>query len=146
MSDEAALAASVSSSNQTTARGAAFVMEFALPWFPPEVEPNARVHRAVKAKAAKGYKHDCWLLTRSEMVRRNINSPLPAPVTLHLTFLARNPLRDVDNCVAACKNLIDALTAAGLIVGDNSKQLTVTASVEHARVTQEVRVRMEATS
>ena len=115
------------------------VVELTLPFPPEELQPNTRVDRRVKARAVRAYKHACWLMVRSAMVRLGLSGPLRTPVRAEVVFVVRNRRRDVDNCLAAFKSGLDAIVAAGLLTGDNSKQLVVVPSIVSG-TKQEVRV------
>jgi len=77
-----------------------------LPWPPKELSPNARVHRLVKAKAAKAYRHACRALTKEAKL-------VPAGMHLKITFVppTRQP-RDLDNCLASIKSGLDGVADA----------------------------------
>lgn len=76
-----------------------------LPWPPKELSPNARVHWAVKARAFKAYRLECWAEFaghRAQLRGRNVFS-----FTFHPPSHRRT---DLDNCFASVKAAIDALS------------------------------------
>lgn len=74
-----------------------------LPWPPKELSPNARVHWAKKAKAAKKYRYDCGYLA----AHARLNVP-EGKVTV--TFSPpNNRKRDQDNMIASLKSGIDGI-------------------------------------
>lgn len=77
------------------------------PWPPKELNPNARVHWAVKSKHAKQMKQMAWAITMQ--AKPNITDG----VRLEITFLPPTAQRfDIDNCLARCKSLIDGISLA----------------------------------
>lgn len=78
-----------------------------LPWPSVVLSPNSRSHWAVKAKAAKKYRHECFLACRiADIV------PPETDGKLHfwIDFLPpRNGRIDADNCLARIKNGIDGI-------------------------------------
>jgi len=74
-----------------------------LPYPPKELNPNKRLHWAKKHKFAKKYKQDClWLLKAQK-----------PPVSINMVMALHPPCgrrRDVDNCIASLKYMIDALS------------------------------------
>ena len=77
-----------------------------LPWPPKELQPNARVHWAVKAKATKKYKADCL---KSLLPHGQIKSRDYFNITM---YPPDNRRRDWDNMVASIKAAIDAISIA----------------------------------
>lgn len=83
--------------------------EIILPWPPRDLSPNARVHWARKSKAAKAYRHECWVLAMSSGVRVDFDGP----VHLWLTFYPPDRRhRDDDNMIAAFKAGRDGIAQA----------------------------------
>ena len=75
-----------------------------LPWFPPDLKPNARVYRLKKAIAAKQYRQACYLLAKGH-----------APMQGHLRIVFYPPnrrLMDLDNCLASIKFGLDGVADA----------------------------------
>jgi hypothetical protein len=69
-----------------------------------------RTHWAARAKAAKKYRHDCYLGAMAEGVRPGMYS---GPLTLHVAFHPQDKrARDQDNLVAAMKSGFDGLADA----------------------------------
>lgn len=88
-----------------------------LPLPPPALSPNARVHWAAKAKAARAYRAAAWITALAELGRR------PAPrwprATARITFAHRaRRRRDADNALASLKAAIDGLRDADIIEDD----------------------------
>ena len=90
-----------------------------LPWPPKELSPNARVHWAKKAKAAKSYRLLAHLLA----------CRLKCPVgweaaKVSITFEPPdNRRRDLDNMLASIKSGLDGISAA---IGVDDSRWTVT--------------------
>lgn len=79
------------------------------PWPPKELNPNARVHWAKRAKAAKKYRADCHYLAK--LAKFNVD--WEGDIHLHMGFCPPdNRHRDDDNMLAACKSLRDGLADA----------------------------------
>lgn len=83
--------------------------ELILPWPPRVLSPNARVHWAVRSKAAKLYREACFVLARKAGWTR-------APEgRLHLWIDFYPPdrrHRDDDNCLSAFKHGRDGIADA----------------------------------
>ena len=76
-----------------------------LPWPPKELSPNSRSHWAVKARAAKAYRIDCWATFARH--RAELRGRSAFALTFHPPSARRH---DLDNCVASVKQLLDALS------------------------------------
>lgn len=84
-------------------------LEITFPWPPKDLSPNARIHWARKAKAAKSYKTACWALT----LAAGVSIDWDGEVHLWLTFLPPDRRsRDDDNLIASFKNGRDGLAQA----------------------------------
>lgn len=80
-----------------------------LPWPAKELSPNARVHWAKKAKAAKTYRSDCHYSTK--MARMVVD--WTGPIHLHMEFcMPDKRRRDWDNMLASVKSGIDGMADA----------------------------------
>ena len=80
-----------------------------LPWPPKELSPNARVHWAKKAKAAKAYKQACFVLAKNA----GLSADWEGDIHLWITFYPPDRRsRDDDNLVASLKNGRDGLALA----------------------------------
>lgn len=80
-----------------------------LPWPPKELSPNARVHWAKRASAAKKYRKTCWALA----IEADVGIDWPGEVHLWLTFCPHDHRhRDDDNLIAAFKSGRDGLADA----------------------------------
>jgi crossover junction endodeoxyribonuclease RusA len=90
-----------------------------LPFPPPQLSPNARVHWAVKHREAKTYKTMCILL----LLRHR--KALEGKTSFALTFRPPSARRsDIDNMLAAFKHGLDGLsTVTG--VDDSAFSLTI---------------------
>lgn len=92
-----------------------------IPWPPKELQPNARVHRFAKARAAKSYRHDCWVLA--------MTVPRPEPAErMHLKITFSPPTkqaRDLDNCLAAIKSGLDGVADAWKINDRAFRPITI---------------------
>jgi len=83
--------------------------EVVLPWPPKALSPNARVHWAVKSKAAAAYKAACWALCK----QAGMVAPPHKKIALWLDFVPPNRRRrDDDNLVASFKSGRDGLADA----------------------------------
>ncbi len=103
-----------------------FELSLTLPWPPRDLSPNHRVHWAAKAKAAKAYRSQCWLLTLAEYRKAKKSGLRIDPdraVRLHLLFVPPNRRAyDRDNLVSWCKQLFDGIADA-LVVNDRMFRL-----------------------
>lgn len=83
-------------------------MSLLLPWPPKELSPNARVHWSKRAKAAKKYRRDCYLLAKAA----GLQMP-DGKVLFSMTFYPPDSRRrDDDNLVAAFKSGRDGIAEA----------------------------------
>ncbi len=76
-----------------------------LPYPPPPLNPNANPHWALKARTAKKYKTQCHMLFSQH--REALKGKDSFSLVFHPPSAHR---RDLDNMVAAAKNLIDSLS------------------------------------
>lgn len=76
-----------------------------LPWPPKELSPNARPHWAVKARAFKAYRLDCWATLTGH--RKALRGSRAFRFTFHPPSKRRI---DLDNCFAQIKACIDTLS------------------------------------
>ncbi len=99
-------------------------MKITFPWPPKELSPNARVHWAVKAEAAKLYKQECvWLCFNAGWGGEYDGVP---GLVLVITFRPKSKRRqDIDNMLSSIKPLIDALSW-WTTVDDSNFQLVIT--------------------
>lgn len=83
-------------------------MKLELPFPPKELKPNSRSHWAVKSKAGKAHKQDCYLLAKTELpLIENYEIPLT------ITFYPRTKHKtDMDNLLAAMKYGLDGIANA----------------------------------
>lgn len=94
-----------------------------LPWPPKELSPNARVHWAKKARAAKEYKAEC--LATFFMMAREERREWSGVKSFKLDFHPPSNRRfDLDNAVARAKQLFDALVKV-TGVDDSEFQFTI---------------------
>lgn len=78
-----------------------------LPWFPPELAPNARPHFMAKAKAAK--KARSWGAIAAREARAAVAAG-DVPVLLHITFYPPSRRHnDRDNLLASVKWMLDGI-------------------------------------
>lgn len=84
--------------------------ELVLPWPPKELSPNARVHWSKRAKAAKAYRHACYVLTK----QAKLSFPESAKgLHLWIDFYPPNRIRrDDDNLLSAFKAGRDGIADA----------------------------------
>jgi crossover junction endodeoxyribonuclease RusA len=94
-----------------------------LPWPPKELSPNSRTHWRKKASVAKGYRNDCYLLTKAAN-----HPPLETEdggLVLAIEFVPPDRRqRDDDNCLAAFKSGRDGIADA-LGINDNRFKTTL---------------------
>jgi crossover junction endodeoxyribonuclease RusA len=106
-----------------------------LPLPPRECSPNARVHWVAKAAAVRDFRADCGILI-AQVAMRAPRRLLVTPVVITLDIYCghtwvgdmviadgRYRPKDVDNALAACKPLIDAIVDAGVIPDDSTKHV-----------------------
>lgn len=89
--------------------------EVKLPWPPKKLSPNARVHWASKAKAAKSYRHECWALCKLAGIPKMPDAALNVWFDFFPPDLRK---RDDDNIIASFKSGRDGLADA-IGVDDN---------------------------
>jgi crossover junction endodeoxyribonuclease RusA len=78
-----------------------------LPWPPSDLSPNARVHWAKKAKAAKSYRAAVYILCKQAAIALPETS---GKLHLWIDFYATDKrVRDADNLLASAKNLVDGI-------------------------------------
>lgn len=100
----------------------AFSVSLNLP--PAILSPNVRSHWAVKAKAVKKYREECaWLLKLWKP-----RGWVPGPVVIDMEYRAFRGCGgyhafDIQNAIAATKNLVDGLQDAGIIKTDSRMNL-----------------------
>lgn len=89
-----------------------------LPWPSPKLHPNARVHWAVRSKAAKKARSDAALLARTaegrDLFIHDGTTRIPVSLTFHPPDKRH---RDQDGMISACKSYLDGI-ADGLMVND----------------------------
>jgi crossover junction endodeoxyribonuclease RusA len=102
------------------------VIAVELPWPSPKLHPNARVHWAVRAGAAKGARGRASLLTRAAQGRRLriYDGTSRIAVSVHF-YPPDNRRRDTDGMLSALKSSLDGVADA-LRVDDNLFDLTLT--------------------
>jgi crossover junction endodeoxyribonuclease RusA len=88
-----------------------------LPWYPKELAPNARVHRMVKAKAAKQYRLACYAIAK--------NHPAMQGHLMILFYPPNRQARDLDNCLAAIKSGLDGVADAWMVNDRLFRPLTI---------------------
>lgn len=86
-----------------------------LPWPPAELNPNKRIHWAVKAKAAKAYRAACYLLTKQSKVSIGWTGDVHAWIDFYPPDRRE---RDDDNMIGAFKAGRDGMAEA---LGVNDK-------------------------
>ena len=88
-------------------------MIITFPWPPKELNPNVKSHWAVKNRIVQKFKSECYLLCREVNFKHGSHK-------FAITFAPpMNRKRDVDNVIASCKTLVDALALASKL--DDSK-------------------------
>jgi crossover junction endodeoxyribonuclease RusA len=95
--------------------------EVTLPWPPKELNPNKRLHWTVKSKAAKGYRHACYILAIQAGAKAGI--PWDGDIHVWIDFYPPDRRhRDDDNMIAAFKSVRDGLAEA---LGVNDKRFRI---------------------
>ena len=84
-------------------------MEITLPWMPKQLSPNARVHWSVKSKAAKAYRHACYMLTKQAKVSIDWDGDVHCWIDF---YPPDRRSRDDDNMIAAFKSGRDGIAEA----------------------------------
>jgi Holliday junction resolvase RusA-like endonuclease len=82
-------------------------MKITLPWPPKELSPNARKHWAAKAKAAKKYRHEAFVITRQAGIVIN----WPGDIHLWIKFYPPDRRRRDDDNITI-KNARDGIADA----------------------------------
>ena len=97
---------------------AVVMIKVSLPYPPAKLNPNKRLHWAVKAKVVKKYRNDCYLIAKSVMFFTHTKAAicefacenkLPIKITFHPTDKRR---RDRDNMIASFKAGADGVADA----------------------------------
>lgn len=96
-------------------------MEIILSWPAKELSPNARIHWRKKAPLKKAQRLEAWAVTHQAMAK-TMKRPKGLNVSL-IFFPPDRRKRDLDNCIASCKSMLDGIADA-LGVNDNQFQLT----------------------
>lgn len=95
--------------------------EVVLPWPKRDLHPNARVHWAKKAKAAKSYRWACFALSKSA----KLEAPVLGKINLSIVFVPPDRRRrDIDGMLSAIKSGLDGLADA-LGVDDHRFSLAI---------------------
>ena len=111
-------------------------MEVILPWPPKELSPNARLHWARRAKAAKYYRELCCLKTKNA----GFEVPSEGKIRILVTFCPPDRRhRDADNQVAMIKAGLDGFADA---LGVNDRRFLPTFRFTD-EVAGEVRISLE---
>ena len=100
---------------------------FIVSWPSPKLSPNARVHWAVKAKAAKTYRLEGWGSAKLAEAKGH---------KVSLTFIPKDKRRrDLDNLIAASKSLLDGISDA---IGIDDSKFELTARIGSPGLTAHV--------
>lgn len=86
------------------------MVEFTLPWPPAALSPNRQSHWAVKSKAKREYKEDCYYETFSLGIRGMFKDK-----NIPISFTFHPPTKrsyDADNLLARMKAGVDGMAAA----------------------------------
>ena len=90
------------------------------PWPDKKLSPNARVHRMHLAKVKAKQRSDCFYIAKQEKPKFNGNIPITIifhPPTKHK--------RDLDNCLASCKGMLDGIADAWGIDDARFRPITI---------------------
>jgi crossover junction endodeoxyribonuclease RusA len=83
--------------------------EVVLPWPDARLNPNVRVHWAVKSPITKAARDAACYATKAAQARVDHDGP----IALRVTFCAPDKRqRDRDNCIASCKAYMDGIADA----------------------------------
>ena len=85
-----------------------------------ELNPNSRVHWAVKAKVIKTSREEVGWLAKVEW---KDEKPMVKARISYMFMVKDHRRRDIDNLVAACKSFADGLIDADVLLYDDSKHL-----------------------
>ena len=114
------------------------MIEYQLPWPPPELSPNSRIHWAKKFAAKRKYRSHCDIVVLDQGVK---TLDPEADYVLHMTFIPPDKRHyDVDNLIARMKSGLDGLCDALDI--DDQRFSSVGASVSRDSIGGFVRVRI----
>ena len=89
-------------------------MIITLPWPSRDLSPNARVHWAKKAKAAKSYRATCGWETKAALLQPGVPADFAdKKLTLNIIFHAKTRRAyDLDNALASIKSGLDGVADA----------------------------------
>ena len=127
------------------------VVQFALPFPPLGLSPNARLSWQEKRPIVRDYRRTCMvdaLNVRRDLERQGMTFPLRVPVTMIVTFVLTSQARrrDWTNLIGAWKAGEDGIVDAG-VLADDSIQTIGRIGYETAQGSkQEVWVRIEGAS
>ena len=103
-------------------------LEVVLPWPPPDLSPNARLHWSKAAKVKRRYRKTCWgetalALSRARKANVRMWCAPDQRLRVELQFFPPNRRsRDIDNLVASMKAGIDGIADA-LGIDDSNFEL-----------------------
>lgn len=105
------------------------------PWPPKELSPNARLHWAKKDEFRADFRKYCYLITDFNLnLERGVNYPVKV-----MFFPPNKKKRDLDNCLASCKSLLDGMCSRMGIDDVNLRPITI----DWGDVEKDGRVRVE---
>lgn len=102
-------------------------MRLRFPSPPPELSPNARVHWARRAKAAREYRQLVGFSALGQMQRQGLPKAAGRVMLMIIFCHEDHRERDPDNLLASFKAGLDGLRDAGAILGDSTKHLSALA-------------------
>ena len=98
-------------------------LEIKIPHLPyPELNPNSRVHWAVKAKVVKIAKDEIGWLAKSQW---HDNKPMMKARISYFFHAKDHRRRDFDNLLSACKAYQDGLIEVGVLFYDDADHLEI---------------------
>ena len=104
------------------------IVDIQLPWPPPQLSPNARLHWAIVYRAKAKYRDKCWAIAREQNVPE---LEVDTKYKLELRFVPPDRRGyDRDNLVARMKAGLDGLADALMIDDKQFAELTASVSAD----------------
>ena len=88
------------------------MIEIDLPWPAPILWPNGPQARNRGHKASVTHKHRDWAHLATLEALQGRTGFVPARIVIRVHPKPRGPLPDKDNCIAACKAMLDGIADA----------------------------------
>ena len=88
----------------------------------PELNPNSRLHWAVKARAVRASKEEIGWLAKAQW---HDEKPMMKARISYFFYAKNHRRRDLDNLLSACKAYQDGLIDAGVLFYDDAQHLEI---------------------